>query len=133
VGAVNVVGDTLLFLGKLSISLLSGFLAFLMLDRPEYTTGDNKVSSPLFIVLFVVVFAFVIAGLFMSVVEMAIDTVLLSFCKDCKLHSGKPKFAPPLLEAVLGKAGEEGKARTKARAERAADKAFKAQEAANNA
>ena len=32
VGAVNVVGDTLLFLGKLSISLVAGFLAFLMLD-----------------------------------------------------------------------------------------------------
>ena len=35
VGAVNIVGDTLLFLGKLSISLLSGFLAFLMLVRPH--------------------------------------------------------------------------------------------------
>lgn len=40
----------------------------------------------------------------MSVVEMAIDTTLLAFCKDCKIHGGKPKFAPPLLESVLGKA-----------------------------
>ncbi len=39
----------------------------------------------------------------MSVVEMAIDTTLLSFCKDCKLHGGKPRYAPPLLESVLGK------------------------------
>jgi choline transporter-like protein 2/4/5 len=123
VGAVNVVGDTLLFLGKLSVSLLAGFLAFLMLDSETYTTGANKVSSPLFIVIFVVVFAYVIAGLFMSVVEMAIDTVLLSFCKDVKLHGGKPKFAPPLLEEVLGKAEEEGKAKQAASADKAKAKA----------
>ena len=58
---------------------------------------------PLLIVIFCIIFGFVIAGLFMSVVEMAIDTTLLSFCKDCKLHGGKPRYAPPLLEQVLGK------------------------------
>jgi choline transporter-like protein 2/4/5 len=36
-----------------------------MLDTDTYTQGDSKVSSPLFIVLFVVVFAYVIAGIFM--------------------------------------------------------------------
>ena len=45
------------------------------------------------IVIFCVVFGFIIASLFMSVVEMAIDTTLLSFCKDCKIHGGKPKCA----------------------------------------
>ena len=83
VGAVNVIGDVLLFLGKLSVSLTCGVLAFLYLDDDAYATGDNKVSSPLLIVIFCIIFGFVIAGLFMSVVEMAIDTTLLSFCKDC--------------------------------------------------
>ena len=104
VGVVNIVGDVLLFLGKLSVATCSGFLAFLMLDSDEYATGDSKVSSPLLIVIFCVVFGFLIAGLFMSVVEMAIDTTLLAFCKDCELHGGKPKFAPPLLAEVLGSA-----------------------------
>merc|ERR1712216_36326 len=103
VGAVNVIGDTLLFLGKFSVALTCGVLAFLYLDDDAYATGDNKVSSPLLIVIFCIIFGFVIAGLFMSVVEMAIDTTLLSFCKDCKLHGGKPRYAPPLLESVLGK------------------------------
>ena len=103
VGAVNVIGDVLLFLGKLSVSLACGVLAFLYLDDDAYATGDNKVSSPLLIVIFCIIFGFVIAGLFMSVVEMAIDTTLLSFCKDCKLHGGKPRYAPKLLESVLGK------------------------------
>ena len=75
-----------------------------MLDSETYTTGESKVSSPLMIVIFCVVFGFIIASLFMSTVEMAIDTTLLSFCKDCKIHGGKPKFARRLLESVLGKA-----------------------------
>ncbi len=104
VGAVNVIGDILLFLGKFSVAACAGLLAFLMLDSDTYTTGESKVSSPLLVVIFCVLFGFVIASLFMSVVEMAIDTTLLSFCKDCKIHGGKPKFAPPLLESVLGKA-----------------------------
>ena len=104
VGAVNIIGDTLLFLGKFSVAAVAGLLAFLMLDSDTYTTGESKVSSPLLIVIFCVLFGFIIASLFMSTVEMAIDTTLLSFCKDCKIHGGKPKFAPPLLESVLGKA-----------------------------
>ena len=104
VGAVNIIGDTLLFLGKFSVAACAGLLAFFMLDSETYTTGESKVSSPLMIVIFCVVFGFIIASLFMSTVEMAIDTTLLSFCKDCKIHGGKPKFAPPLLESVLGKA-----------------------------
>lgn len=104
VGAVNIIGDTLLFLGKFSVAACAGLLAFFMLDSEAYTTGESKVSSPLMIVIFCVLFGFIIASLFMSTVEMAIDTTLLSFCKDCKIHGGKPKFAPPLLESVLGKA-----------------------------
>ena len=104
VGAVNIIGDTLLFLGKFSVAACAGLLAFFMLDSETYTTGESKVSSPLMLVIFCVLFGFIIASLFMSTVEMAIDTTLLSFCKDCKIHGGKPKFAPPLLESVLGKA-----------------------------
>ena len=39
-----------------------------VLDTDEYTEGDNRVSSPLLIVVFVIIFAFILAGLFMSVV-----------------------------------------------------------------
>jgi choline transporter-like protein 2/4/5 len=114
VGAVNIVGDVLLFLGKLGVALTSGFFAFMYLDTDEYTEGDNRGSSPLLIVVFVIIFAFILAGLFMSVVEMGIDATLLSFCKDCKIHGGKPKFAPPLLAEVLGKYESKQKARNAA-------------------
>ncbi|XP_073392196.1 choline transporter protein 1 isoform X2 [Physcomitrium patens] len=51
VAAVNIIGDMILFLGKVVVSLASALFAFLMLDTKQYKTGHSKVSSPLFPVL----------------------------------------------------------------------------------
>lgn len=48
---MNVIGDVILFLGKLSVSLTSALFAFLMLDTHKYKSGHNKITSPLFPVL----------------------------------------------------------------------------------
>jgi hypothetical protein len=40
--------------------------------------------------------------IFFSVYEMAIDTILLSFCEDAEAHGGHPRFAPPLLMEAIG-------------------------------
>lgn len=39
-----------------------------------------------------------------QVYEMAIDTILLSFCEDCTANNETPQFAPKLLMSALGKA-----------------------------
>jgi solute carrier family 44 (choline transporter-like protein), member 2/4/5 len=51
VGKVNVIGDVILLLGKLCVSLLCALFAFLMLDEHKYRSGHNKISSPLVPVL----------------------------------------------------------------------------------
>lgn len=51
IGRVNVIGDIILSLGKLCVSLSSAVFAFLMLDAHKYRSGHNKISSPLFPVL----------------------------------------------------------------------------------
>lgn len=51
VAAVNIIGDLILFLGKVVVSLACALFAFLMLDTKTYKTGHDKVSSPLFPVL----------------------------------------------------------------------------------
>ena len=51
IGKVNVIGDVILFLGKLCVSLSSALFAFLMLDTHKYRSAHNKISSPLFPVL----------------------------------------------------------------------------------
>lgn len=48
IGRVNVIGDVILFLGKLCVSLSSAVFAFLMLDTHKYKSAHNKISSPLF-------------------------------------------------------------------------------------
>lgn len=48
IGRVNVIGDVILFLGKLCVSLSSALFAFLMLDTHRYRSAHNKISSPVF-------------------------------------------------------------------------------------
>lgn len=51
IGRVNVIGDVILFLGKLCVSLASALFAFFMLDTHKFRSAHNKISSPLFPVL----------------------------------------------------------------------------------
>ena len=104
VATVNIVGDIMLFLGKLVVCLGSGVIAFGMLDSDTFSYGDEKVSSPLFIVIVVCLFAYLIASVFMSIVELGIDTILLCYCKDTDDNGGTPLNAPPALVKALGMA-----------------------------
>lgn len=59
IGRLNVIGDVILFLGKLCVSLSSSVFAFLMLDTHKYSSGHNKTSSPLFpvvVCLFLIIY-----------------------------------------------------------------------------
>ncbi|XWS09970.1 hypothetical protein CRYUN_Cryun39dG0035700 [Craigia yunnanensis] len=51
IGRVNLIGDVILFLGKLCVSLSSAVFGFLMLDTHNYRSSHNKISSPLLPVL----------------------------------------------------------------------------------
>jgi choline transporter-like protein 2/4/5 len=123
VAAVGIIGDIMLVLGKLSIALGSGTIAFLIMENETFVYGDEKVSSPLFIVIIVGIFAFCIASVFMSIVELGIDTILLCYCKDSSDHDGTPVNAPPALTNALGIASKVKQMKVeeaKQRAERAA-------------
>ncbi|KAM1646183.1 hypothetical protein ACFXTN_007245 [Malus domestica] len=101
IGKVNVIGDVILFLGKLCVSLSTALFAFLMLDTHKYKSGHNKITSPLFPVLVCWALGYVVATLFFAVVEMSIDTIILSFCQDSEEHQGTARYAPPLLIQTL--------------------------------
>ncbi|XP_039135044.1 LOW QUALITY PROTEIN: choline transporter protein 1 [Dioscorea cayenensis subsp. rotundata] len=106
IGKVNVIGDVILFLGKLCVSLFCAVFAFLMLDTHKYKSAHNKISSPLFPVLVCWGLGYIVATLFFAVVEMAIDTIILSFCQDAEEHQGNAQYAPPLLMETLDSQGE---------------------------
>lgn len=105
IGRVNVIGDVVLFLGKLCVSLSSAVFAFLMLDTHKYKSAHNKISSPLFPVVVCWALGYIVATLFFAVVEMSIDTIILSYCQDSEEH-GTPQYAPPLLIATLSDQNE---------------------------
>ncbi|MBA0591234.1 hypothetical protein Gorai_019916 [Gossypium raimondii] len=106
IGKVNVIGDVILFLGKLCVSLSSAIFGFLMLDTYKYRAAHNKISSPLLPVLICWALGYVVATLFFAVVEMSIDTIILSFCQDSEEHQGTAQYAPPLLIETLGDQNE---------------------------
>jgi choline transporter-like protein 2/4/5 len=105
--AVNTVGDFLTWLGKIVVAGCCGFIAFLLLDTDQYTdpTSSSYLTSPLLPVIFVMFIAYCEADVFLSVYEMAVDTILLSFCEDCGESNG-PHYAPPLLMSALGKSSD---------------------------
>ena len=112
VAAVNLVGDSILFLGKLVVALASGVIAHAMLDRMDNDNAehsDSHTSSPLIPVILVILIAYQIASLFMGVVELAIDTILLSYCLDCEENGGHAASVPPLLHDYIGSAEDDSK------------------------
>ncbi|KAF7109450.1 hypothetical protein CFC21_109714 [Triticum aestivum] len=102
IGKVNVIGDVILYLGKLCVSLSSALFAFLMLDTHKYRSAHNKISSPLFPVLLCWALGYMVAQLFFGVVETSVETIILSFCQDAEEHDGEAQYAPPLLMETLG-------------------------------
>ncbi|MFS7984245.1 putative choline transporter [Helianthus anomalus] len=79
------------------MSIASDLFAFLMLDTHKYKSSHNKITSPLFPVLACWGLGYVVATLFFAVVEMSIDTIILSYCQDAEEHQGTAHYAPPLL------------------------------------
>ncbi|GBG82357.1 hypothetical protein CBR_g34641 [Chara braunii] len=118
VAAVNVIGDFALFLAKLMVSFACAFFAFVMLEDRRYREGEARVSSPLAPVLFCMGVSFIVAYIFFTVVEMAMDTILLSFCEDCEENNNIPRFAPRLLMDTLKMAQHEHEEKMKARERR---------------
>jgi solute carrier family 44 (choline transporter-like protein), member 2/4/5 len=67
--AVNVIGDALMFLGKLTIVMACGALAFLMTDLPMFSKVDSKnyITSPIVPVILTLFAAYMVASVFFSV------------------------------------------------------------------
>ena len=104
VAAVNSVGDFLLFIGKVVIVLATLFVAAKLVDDRDqqltYWWAPMVVSG---------VAAYFVAHCFLSVYEMAIDTLLICFCEDCLLNDGisRPYYMSSTLMAFVDKRGKQ--------------------------
>ncbi|EFA82487.1 solute carrier family 44 protein member 2 [Heterostelium album PN500] len=85
VAAVSVISAFLIFLGRLLITVITIGISFILLQR---IAEDGFYVVPVIIIGFI---AFFISGGFMSVYDMAIDTMLLCFCEDSERNDGSPE------------------------------------------
>ncbi|CAH1734111.1 unnamed protein product [Chironomus riparius] len=95
--ALNNFGDLVLFICRLLIVLIAGFVGYGMLDSPD--TRDNM-YPPL---ILGIVFAFLIAHCFVTVFEMTIDTIFICYCIDCEENDGdlNPYHMSDCLKKIL--------------------------------
>lgn len=93
--AVSMVGDFLMFLGKLFIVAICGLIGVAI-----FTGIDEDLYSWAIPALLVVILSYAIASGFMSVYDMAISTILLCFCEDVERH-GTTKGQEPFMSERL--------------------------------
>ena len=105
--AVQIVGDSILALAKLSVVIGSGIACIAMLENQQYYHGSFKVTSPVMPCVASMIISYLLATKFFSVIETSIDTMFLSFCLDCERNGGKPLLAPPVLYGMMEMEEEE--------------------------
>jgi len=95
--AVNMVGDFLLFLGKILVALLTtGIMAIAI--QQEYA---DSVSSLVMPAVLIFIISYLVASLFMVIFDTTIDTIFLCFLIDEKFNKNGQMLAPPSLVALV--------------------------------
>ncbi|KNE72875.1 hypothetical protein AMAG_16975 [Allomyces macrogynus ATCC 38327] len=93
---IDRVSGFLFLLGKLIIVSGTCMIALALLQTFEAGIADYY-AIPL---IFVFVISWVVASFFMSVMDMAVDTIFLCFCEDCERNDGskeRPYYMTPTL------------------------------------
>jgi len=85
VAAINSIGDFVLFLAKITIVAVTVLIGYYLTKGKE---DINNIWVPLTIGA---ICAYFIAHCFISVYEMAIDTVFICFCEDCDMNDGQSR------------------------------------------
>lgn len=83
--------------GQILITILSTYLGTMILEYNSDPTNDT--TSPVNVILAFVIVSFVVSSIFISVYEIACDTIIQSYIIDEKIHKGIDLSAPqPMLE-----------------------------------
>ncbi|KAJ3047837.1 hypothetical protein HK097_011137 [Rhizophlyctis rosea] len=83
------IGNFFVFLGKLTICFLTVLLGLGLMSWYQQT--DEPASNWAIPLILILVFAYITATGFMSIFQMAISTIFLSFCEDSERNDGSPQ------------------------------------------
>ncbi|KAG9394300.1 Choline transporter-like [Carpediemonas membranifera] len=87
VAAINVIGDSLLILGKVFVAVTSGLVVAILVYFISPTGSSGGFIAPM---LITGVVGYLFSHLFMVVYEMAIDTTFMCFVEDVEKNNGTP-------------------------------------------
>ncbi|CAJ0954226.1 unnamed protein product, partial [Mesorhabditis belari] len=112
---INKVTSFLLFIGKATITIGMGVIAFYWFSGKWVINGIPQVQLYYYFVPIIIVLigSYFIADLFFDVYDMAVDTTFICFLEDSEQNDGspeKPYFMTPNLLKILGKKNEPTKA-----------------------
>jgi solute carrier family 44 (choline transporter-like protein), member 2/4/5 len=82
---VSTVGSMLMFIGKATIIVLSGWIGYLIIMNAEPL--KSKVYSPIFPVIIIVFIAYLLASIFLSVFSFSATAILHCFIIDEELSA----------------------------------------------
>ncbi|KAJ3043032.1 hypothetical protein HDV00_005939 [Rhizophlyctis rosea] len=103
--AVDWVGDFILFLAKIAITVATGVICYYCLQL-QTQQGKLTLQFPFVVAIIAGAEAFVVAQIFMGVYEMGIDTIFLCFLEDDERNDGsvqRPYYMSDSLKAILNK------------------------------
>ena len=96
VATINGIGDFVLFLGKLAVAGVCGFIGLIMLKRnPEI----QFYMVPVFVIA---VFAFFVAHIILSLYEIVVDTLFLCVYEDRTINGPSGRWKESNLANLLG-------------------------------
>ncbi|CAG0879319.1 unnamed protein product [Cyprideis torosa] len=83
--AINSIGDFILFLGKLAVVVSTIFIGIEIMKGLKPDLSEHMWAP----IAIAAVFALLVAHCFLSIYEMAIDTLFICFCEDSARHDGE--------------------------------------------
>ena len=103
-GVASGVGCIFMFLGKLFVMISSCLICYLMLT--EWEKPADVVQTPYGTCLVVIIVAYLISSIFMSVFSFASDAIFQSFILDEELgpEGRPPQNRPPVMNSFISKA-----------------------------
>lgn len=108
VGAVSVIGEFVMFFGKLFITAAVTASAYgIMTGTSKGREATNDSTSGIVLMLITVaIMAYIVAAIFINVFHVCIDSVLLSYCYDLEQNNGADRqyFCPPDLAQHIERA-----------------------------
>lgn len=121
--ALNILGDFILFLGKVFVVVISGFVCLELVSVSKidmkifqftfsifFFQRNEAIEYPRFAIFLGIVLSFLIVHCFMTVFEMSVDTIFICFCVDCEQNDGNTR--PYFMSSGLMKVMQEFKQET---------------------